>query len=86
MATRLLSTQRIVNLSADPASGSAGEIYFNTTDSELKFYDVDSWTPISSSLLIYDGGGPTTYKWENNPNGGDYSATFFVGLYDGGGP
>jgi predicted PurR-regulated permease PerM len=54
--------------------------------SELKFYDGYSWIPISSSLLIYDGGEPTTYKWENNPNGGDYSATFFVGIYDGGGP
>jgi hypothetical protein len=86
MATKLLSTQKIVNLSADPASGSAGEIYYNTTDSELKFYDGYSWLSISSSLLIYDGGEPTTYKWENNPNGGAYNATFFVGLYDGGGP
>lgn len=86
MATRLLSTQRIVNLATDPATGAAGEVYFNTTDKELKFYNGGVWASISSSFVVYDGGGPTTYKWENNPNGGVYNATFFVGLYDGGAP
>lgn len=87
MATRLLSTQRIVNLSSNPASGLTGELYFNTTDSELKIYNgVRGWESILSSALIYDGGTPSTYIFEDNPDGGQYSATFFIGIYDGGGP
>ncbi len=52
MAMRLLNTQRIVNLSSNPASGSAGEIYFNTTDGELKVYDGTSWSALGGG-----GGG-----------------------------
>lgn len=43
MATRLLNTQRIVNLSSDPASGTAGEIYYNTVANALKFYNGSTW-------------------------------------------
>lgn len=86
MATKLLSTQRIVNLSSDPPTGAAGEIYFNTTDSELKLYNGEDWISILDSFYIYDGGIPSTYIFEDNPNGGQYNATFFVGVYDGGSP
>lgn len=56
MATKLLSTQKIVNLSADPVSGSAGEIYYNTTDSELKVYSGAAWSALGGG----GGGGSIT--------------------------
>jgi hypothetical protein len=51
MTTRLLSTQRIVNIASDPATGSAGEIYYNTTDNVLKYHDGTSWTQFFSSQI-----------------------------------
>lgn len=48
MAKRLLSTQRIVNLAADPATGTAGEMYFNTTSSRLRYHDGTSWIDFAS--------------------------------------
>jgi hypothetical protein len=47
MTKRLLNTQRIVNLSADPATGSAGEVYFNTTLNVLKYHNGTSWSNVS---------------------------------------
>lgn len=52
MTQRLLNTQRIVNLSANPATGSAGEIYYNTTISALKYHDGTTWVEFGSG-----GGG-----------------------------
>lgn len=48
MAKRLLSTQRIVNLAADPATGTAGEIYYNTVSNSFKYYDGSAWVSFSS--------------------------------------
>jgi len=53
MTKRLLNTQRIVNLSADPATGSSGEIYYNTTISALKYHNGTTWVEFGS------GGGVT---------------------------
>lgn len=81
MATRLLTTQRIVNLSSDPASANAGEIYYNTSLSKLKFYDGSAWSEIGSGS---SGGGavevsdtaPSTPSsgllWYNSTNGKTY--------------
>jgi hypothetical protein len=52
MTKRLLNTQRIVNLSANPATGSAGEVY--TTISALKYHDGTTWVEFGSG-----GGGVT---------------------------
>lgn len=46
MATRLLSTQRVVNLASDPATGTAGELYYNTTSNVFKYYNGTAWTEI----------------------------------------
>lgn len=46
MATRLLSTQRVVNLASDPATGTAGELYYNTASNVFKYYNGTSWTEI----------------------------------------
>jgi hypothetical protein len=50
MAKRFLTPIGIVNLESDPATGSEGEIYYNSTDDILKIYVNGSWTPI-------EGGG-----------------------------
>lgn len=47
MTKRLLNTHRIVNLSSDPSVGTAGEVYYNTTISALKYHDGTSWKTIS---------------------------------------
>lgn len=52
MATRLLTPQRIVNLSSDPVSGTSGEIYYNTVLNAYKYYDGTAWVEIASG-----GGG-----------------------------
>lgn len=46
MATRLLSTQRVVNLPSDPATGTAGELYYNTASNVFKYYNGTSWAEI----------------------------------------
>lgn len=47
MAKRLLSVLKIVNLSSDPASGTAGEIYYNTVSNAFKYYNGTAWTEIT---------------------------------------
>lgn len=80
MTTRLLNTQRIVNLSSDPESGTAGEIYFNTADSELKVYDGSSWTTLGgggggASVTVSDTAPVSPIAgnlWYNSTNGRTY--------------
>ena len=62
MAKRLLSIQRIVNLSSDPGTGSAGEIYYNTTLNAFKYYNGTSWSEIQGG-----GGGATVTVSETAP-------------------
>lgn len=68
MAKRLLSTQSIVNLSTDPASGSTGEIYYNTTTNSFKYYNGSAWVSLSS------GGSGNSFTTIDVPNGTDPQA------------
>lgn len=43
-----LQNARIQNLSSNPSSPVAGQIYFNTTDNELRYYDGTQWVSGSS--------------------------------------
>lgn len=63
MATRLLNTQRIVNLASDPGSGNAGEVYYNTVANALKVYNGTSWGEIGG------GGGTVTSVGVSVPTG-----------------
>lgn len=66
MTTRLLTTQRIVNLANDPASGTSGELYYNTTENELKYYNGTEWLSVHhytdqvKHLVKNDSGGVLT--------------------------
>jgi hypothetical protein len=50
MAKKFLTPIGIVNLASDPATGSEGQIYYNSTDDILKIYVNGAWTAI-------EGGG-----------------------------
>lgn len=50
MTKRLLTTQKIVNLAADPVTGTAGEIYFNTVSNQFRYYSGTSWTNFASGV------------------------------------
>lgn len=65
MAKRLLSTQRIVNLAADPATGTAGEIYYNTVSNSFKYYDGSAWVAFSA------GGSGNSFTTIDVPSGTD---------------
>ena len=56
MATRLLTTQKIVNLASDPASGTSGEIYFNTASTILRYHNGTSWQNFAGSGSLPIGG------------------------------
>jgi hypothetical protein len=62
-----MSVQRLVPLHAvalatDPANPRIGDIYFNTVDSSLKYYDGSIWSPVGGAITglldhihTYDG-------------------------------
>jgi hypothetical protein len=55
MAKRFLTGLRLVNLTSDPATGSEGELYFNTTNNQVRMYADGDWKYVSESaeeLLI----------------------------------
>ena len=47
MSKKFLSGLRLVNLTSDPASGSEGELYFNTTDDVVKLYSNGAWNALT---------------------------------------
>lgn len=65
MTTRLLSTQRIVNIADDPATGTAGEIYYNTTNNVLRYHNGTAWTDFFATQikhLVKNDSGVTLNK------------------------
>ena len=59
MSVKRLVALNAVTLSSDPSSPKLGDIYFNTTISQLKYYDGTTWIIIPAGLLnhthTYDG-------------------------------
>jgi hypothetical protein len=85
MTKRFLTITELVNLPTDPGTGSAGQLYFNTTDNLFKYHDGVSWKFFSAETFkVYDGGTPTTFAFDNNLDGGQPNKTIFIGIYDGG--
>ena len=62
MATKQLSTKQVVNLPADPATGTKGEIYFNTVSNTYRYYNGTAWTDFS---------GGNSFQTIDVPNGTD---------------
>jgi len=52
MSVKRLVPLHAVVLDSDPTATRMGEIYFNSVDSELRFYDGTSWLPIGSGGMV----------------------------------
>lgn len=52
MSVKRLVPLHAVVLESDPAGTRMGEIYFNSTDSELRFYDGTEWLAIGSGGMV----------------------------------
>lgn len=78
MSVKRLVPLNAVELATDPATGRRGDIYYNTTDLELRVYDGSSWVQIPMNLIdhihTYDGGiysvGNITYPMNPVIDGG----------------
>lgn len=61
MAKRFLNSLRLVNLSTDPVSASAGDIYYNSSSNAIKLYNGSSWTEVGGDFVVDSGASyPTT--------------------------
>ena len=50
MAKRFLTGLNLANLTSDPATGSEGEIYFNTTSDTVRLYSNGSWKDLVTTI------------------------------------
>lgn len=64
MAKKFLTPIQLTNLTSDPGGGTEGQIYFNTTDKDIKYYAESQWSSITSSIISF---GPS---YPNNPSNG----------------
>ena len=62
MSVKRLVPLHAVALEFDPTNPRIGDIYFNTTDSSLKYYDGSVWSPVGGAITglldhihTYDG-------------------------------
>jgi len=63
MAKKFLTPLGLVGLTSDPASGSEGQLYFNTTDDVVRVYANGAWTELSGAggegaSVIYSASQP----------------------------
>lgn len=66
MARRFLTTVGLHVSTTDPASGSDGEVYFNSDTNELKVYYSGAWNSISASggsSSVTDAGVELSTTW-----------------------
>ena len=71
MSVKRLVPLNAAELSADPAAGRPGDIYYNTADQQLKVFTGVSWIPVGSAsetyIHTYDGDIHTVYAGAYNP-------------------
>lgn len=53
MAKKFLTPINVVNLSSDPASGTEGDVYYNTVSDKLKIYSNSTWSEVSQGSIVY---------------------------------
>ena len=51
MSVKRLVPLHAVALDSNPISGRIGDIYFNTTDDELRYFDGTDWNPVGSGAI-----------------------------------
>ena len=83
-----LDNAAIQNLTGDPGSGVAGQIYFNTVANALKIYDGSNWVEVGATsgveTLSSDDGTASTGKAITFNNLSTGNVTVDVFEYDGG--
>jgi hypothetical protein len=67
MAKKFLTPIGLVSLPSDPASGSEGQLYFNTTIDVVKIYSNGIWSELT-------GGGASVYYQAEAPDGAELGA------------
>ena len=76
-----LINARIHNLAAAPGSPVDGQIYFNTADGQMYFYDGTIWQSMRGDITsVTLTGGAGASVTQNNSNGGAYTATIDVNV------
>ena len=62
MSVKRLVPLHAVALDADPSTGRVGDIYYNTSNDELRYFDATSWNPVGGAITgllehvhTYDG-------------------------------
>lgn len=62
MSVKRLVPLHAIALASDPLGTRAGELYYNTTDDELRYFDGSSWNAVSGAITglldhihTYDG-------------------------------
>ena len=84
MSVKRLVPLHAVALEDDPASGRIGDLYYNTTEEELRYFDGSQWNPI--------GGGAITglldhvHTYDGNVFSVSESNVASSGVLDGGTP
>ena len=63
MSVKRLVPLHAVALETDPATGRIGDIYYNSANDELRFFDGTNWNPVGGAVTgllehihTYDGG------------------------------
>jgi hypothetical protein len=51
MSVKRLVPLHAVALATDPSEARIGDIYYNTEDEELRFYDGTNWNPVGSGAV-----------------------------------
>ncbi len=51
MSVKRLVPLHAVALESDPVSGRIGDIYYNTADEELRYFDGADWNPVGSGAI-----------------------------------
>ena len=76
-----LLNARIHNLASAPGSPVSGQIYYNTADGHMYYYDGTVWQSMRGDItsIVLTGGAGTSVT-QNNSNGGAYTATIDVNV------
>ena len=51
MSVKRLVPLHAVVLNSDPESGSIGDIYYNSVEEELRYFDGTQWNPVGSGAI-----------------------------------
>ncbi len=76
-----LINARIHNLPDSPGSPVSGQIYFNTADGQMYYYDGSVWQSMRGDITsVTLTGGAGASVTQTNSNGGAYTATIDVNV------